>query len=343
MPLCTRVPLFRLLVLLALRWRRVMLLHNRTGAESEMVSGRIDPSMQTLPFGCQLPSRARQTVIAHERNEIHSLAHNCSGAMVLTGSDDRTIKLWDTRNGNKLAALEGAVKGVMSVAFSDDGKHVVGASNDFALRIWSLSTSRVLYALNGHQNKIYCAGFSSDSRTIFSGGYDRLIKLWDVHRGVVTQSINCQSSCNDGAMTRDCSVLVSVHLDASVRLWDMRTGQLAHEISRVHKQPVTSVCLVPTNPNEIVTNSRDDSLHLLDIRTYTCVRTFQVASAAVLAAEPCHPCCCSPTAPCHPCAPSVPAFAVLFVLALSAGSVTRDCAVPTTSQCCNTRVVLYAI
>ena len=38
---------------------------------------------------------------------------------------------------------------------------------------------------------------------------------------------------------------LTVHLDASVRLWDVRTAQLAHEISRVHKQPITSVCLVP--------------------------------------------------------------------------------------------------
>jgi hypothetical protein len=38
---------------------------------------------------------------------------------------------------------------------------------------------------------------------------------------------------------------LTVHLDASVRLWDVRTAQMAHEISRVHKQPITSVSLVP--------------------------------------------------------------------------------------------------
>jgi hypothetical protein len=87
--------------------------------------------------------------------------------------------------------------------------------------------------------------------------------------------------------------VISVHLDASVRLWDVRSAQLAHEITRVHTQvcvcgwvggwvgggcvcvcvydisymcvhmqPITSVCLVPDNPNEIVTNSRDDSLQV---------------------------------------------------------------------------------
>ena len=248
-----------------------------------MVSGRM--SLDGLALGCKLPSRPRQTVVAHERSEIHALAHNCSGAMVLTGSDDRTIKLWDTRNGTRLAALEGAVKGVMCVGFSDDGKHVLGASNDFAVRIWSLKTSRVVHALTGHQNKIYCAGFSGDSKSVFSGGYDRLIKLWDVQRGLVVHSVNCNSSCNDAAMTPEGTVLVSVHLDASVRLWDMRTAQLAHEISCVHRQPVTSVCLVPTKPNEIVTNSRDDTLQLLDIRTFSSIRTFQVGSSR------CRRCC----------------------------------------------------
>ena len=195
-----------------------------------------------LSLASRLPTGARLTLQAHERNEIHALAHNCSGAMVLTGSDDRTVKLWDSRNGNRLSCLEGAVKGVMCVAFSDDGKHVLGASNDFAVRIWSLKTSRVVHALTGHQNKIYCAGFATDSKTVFSGGYDRLIKFWDVQRGLVTHTINCTSSCNDASMTPDGAVLVSVHLDAAVRLWDVRSASLAHEISRLHKQ-VYYVCV----------------------------------------------------------------------------------------------------
>jgi len=45
-----------------------------------MVSRRM--STDALTFGCQLPSTPKQTVLAHDRNEIHSLAHNCSGAMV---------------------------------------------------------------------------------------------------------------------------------------------------------------------------------------------------------------------------------------------------------------------
>ena len=86
------------------------------GGENALLSKRMSSS--GLTFGCNLPEAPRQTLVAHERSEIHALAHNCSGAMVLTGSDDRSIKLWDSRNGTRLAALEGAVKGVMCVAFS---------------------------------------------------------------------------------------------------------------------------------------------------------------------------------------------------------------------------------
>lgn len=74
-----------------------------------------------LSFKSSVPSRPKHTIVAHERSEVHSLAHNSSGSMLLTGSDDRTVKLWDSRSGTKLSSLEGAVKAVMCVAFSNDG------------------------------------------------------------------------------------------------------------------------------------------------------------------------------------------------------------------------------
>ncbi|EKX33559.1 hypothetical protein GUITHDRAFT_120252 [Guillardia theta CCMP2712] len=82
---------------------------------------------EPVSFLCRLPQRAKQTIIAHERSEIHALAHNSSGAMLLTGSDDRTMKLWDARTLSRMATFQGAIKAVMCVAFSNDGNYVLGA------------------------------------------------------------------------------------------------------------------------------------------------------------------------------------------------------------------------
>jgi len=203
-------------------------------------------------FGSQVPTAPKYTIIAHERSEVHTLTHSSSGAMLLTGSDDRMVKLWDSRNGTKLSSLEGAVKAVMCVAFSGDGNLVLGASGDFAVRVWSLKTSRIVSTLTGHTGKIYSAIFSPDSKTIISGGYDRMIKTWDVTRGLIAKTLHCSSSCNDVAVTPQGDVLASVHLDFSIRLWDLRTHEFAHEISGIHTQPITSVCMNPANPEQVV-------------------------------------------------------------------------------------------
>uniref|UniRef100_A0A7S0EKL9 Autophagy-related protein 16 domain-containing protein n=1 Tax=Hanusia phi TaxID=3032 RepID=A0A7S0EKL9_9CRYP len=230
---------------------------------------------EPVSFLCRLPQRAKQTIVAHEKSEIHALAHNSSGAMLLTGSDDRTMKLWDARTSSRLATFSGAIKAVMCVAFSNDGNYVLGASGDFAVRLWSLKTKRILHTLTGHQSKIYTAGFTPDSRHAFSGGYDRMIKLWDLHEGLVFKTIACSSSCNDAVVTQEGSVIVSVHLDNSIRLWDFRTGSFEHEMTGVHSQPITSVCMYPGGTDMVLTNSRDDSLALSDFRKYSCVRKFQ--------------------------------------------------------------------
>ena len=206
-----------------------------------------------LSFGSVRPTTVKSSIVAHERAEIHSLAHNASGSMLLTGSDDRTVRLWDSRSGTRLSSLEIAVKAVMCVAFSPDGHLGLAASGDLSVRVWSLKTSRVLHTLTGHTGKIYTARFTPDSRAVFSSGYDRRLKLWDLAKGLVSGTMDCSSSCNDAAITRDGAQIVSAHLDASLRFWDVRTAQFAHELSGVHSQPITSVLVHPTNPNQVIT------------------------------------------------------------------------------------------
>ena len=203
-----------------------------------------------LSFGSARPTAVKSSIVAHERAEIHSIAHNASGSMILTGSDDRTVRLWDSRSGTRLSSLEIAVKAVMCVAFSPDGHLGLAASGDLSVRVWSLKTTRVLHTLTGHTGKIYTARFTPDSKGVFSSGYDRRIKLWDLSKGLISGTMDCSSSCNDACITRDGAQIISAHLDASLRFWDVRTAQFAHELSGVHSQPVTSVLVHPTNPNQ---------------------------------------------------------------------------------------------
>jgi WD40 repeat protein len=71
--------------------------------------------------------------------QLWSVAFSPDGAHVLTGSFDRTGRLWDASTGQEIRAFTGHDDSVSSVAFSPDGAHVLSGSWDKTARLWNIS------------------------------------------------------------------------------------------------------------------------------------------------------------------------------------------------------------
>jgi tricorn protease-like protein len=70
---------------------------------------------------------------------VEGLACSPDGRRLTTGSEDRTIKLWDTMTGEEVFTLRGHTGGVLSVAFSPDGQRIASGSWDRTVRVWDTS------------------------------------------------------------------------------------------------------------------------------------------------------------------------------------------------------------
>jgi WD40 repeat protein len=71
---------------------------------------------------------------------VASVAFSPDGAHVLSGSGDKTIKLWDAATGVLIRTFEGHSGAVHSVAFSPDGARVLSGSADNTIKLWDTAT-----------------------------------------------------------------------------------------------------------------------------------------------------------------------------------------------------------
>ena len=69
---------------------------------------------------------------------------------LLTCSDDKTARLWDTETGQELQRFVGHTDRVSGCTFSPDGKYVLTGSDDKTARLWDANTGQELRRFTGH-------------------------------------------------------------------------------------------------------------------------------------------------------------------------------------------------
>ena len=105
------------------------------------------------------------------------------GRTLASGSEDKTIRLWDVASGKKLPTLTGHTGGVASVAFSPDSRTLASGSWDKTIKPWNVASGSVLRTLTGDLDTVGPVAFSPDGRTLATGSGDETIRLWDVASG----------------------------------------------------------------------------------------------------------------------------------------------------------------
>jgi WD40 repeat protein len=57
-----------------------------------------------------------------------------------SGSDDKTVKLWNTESHKEVTTLEGHSNAVKALTFSSDSKYLASGSEDYTVKLWNLQT-----------------------------------------------------------------------------------------------------------------------------------------------------------------------------------------------------------
>ncbi|MEN9518227.1 MAG: hypothetical protein RLZZ381_815 [Cyanobacteriota bacterium] len=184
------------------------------------------------------------TISVHS-DAVFSVAISPDGQNFVSGSADKTVKLWNLHTGELLYEFIGHSGEVVTTAISPDGETMVSGSRDKTINVWNLKTKQLLHTLRGHTNKIVCVAISPDGQTLFSGDEDAKIKIWNLESGKLLNSIDAHADEVEFlAVSPDGKTLVSASEDKTVKIWNANTGQLLHTLKK-HQKEVESVAISP--------------------------------------------------------------------------------------------------
>jgi WD40 repeat protein len=108
-----------------------------------------------------------------------SLAISSDGSRILSGSRDRTMRLWNGQTPFEELGVCEHEDQVKSVAFSPDNSLIASGSDDCTVRIWNARSLDEVTRLAGHRNIVTCVTFFPDGTRIASASWDCTVRLWN--------------------------------------------------------------------------------------------------------------------------------------------------------------------
>lgn len=108
-----------------------------------------------------------------------SCAWSADHELVIYGSDDSLLRIWDVSDGKILRVGEGHTGPISTVALNTDQRWVLSGSADRTVRLWDLQSGRFIRVLIGHEVEVVRVAWGSDQSHAFSGDRKGNILVWD--------------------------------------------------------------------------------------------------------------------------------------------------------------------
>lgn len=141
-------------------------------------------------------------------------------SVMVSGSEDASIRVWDFETGEHERALKGHTNTVQDLAFDASGKLLASCGADLHIKLWDFASFECLKTLAGHDHNVSSVAFMPSGDHLVSASRDKTIKLWEVATGFCVKSfaghsdwIRCVRPNTDGSLLASCSN------DQTVRIW----------------------------------------------------------------------------------------------------------------------------
>lgn len=164
--------------------KKVMDLETRLSeAEKEYQHGGPKTSKSPVDWIPRPPER--YTLTGH-RSPITKVMFHPVYSVMVTASEDATVKVWDYETGDFERTLKGHTDAVQDLAFDHTGKFLASCSADMTVKLWDFQGFECIKTLHGHDHNVSSVSFMPSGDFLVSASRDKTIKMWEVATGSVS-------------------------------------------------------------------------------------------------------------------------------------------------------------
>lgn len=208
-----------------------------------------------------------QTLTGH-RQQVNVLSLALDGLGLLSGSHDKTLRLWNLATGHTLRTLDFELP-IPAAWMTPDGSRAFSGSSDGNVRVWDLTSGRMLHTLKGHRDAVYSVAGTADGRRLVSASRDYTLRVWDLRWGMWHTSHTLEGHgtwVSSVAVTADGRTAVSGPLaEGTLRVWDLTSGRAVRTLEG-HTAGVSSVA-VTADGRVAVSGSHDKTVRAWDLES----------------------------------------------------------------------------
>jgi WD40 repeat protein len=158
-----------------------------------------------------------------------------TGELLLSGSRDRTVRVWQPGGGDSAVASDRHRDRVVCLTLTPDGTRVLSTSVDRTIRVWDLASSKCILTLTGHRQAVTQVQVTPDGRRAvsiaswFQGPYERVAYLWDLESGACLGTLEGHTSGVESLVVLDDELVATGSSDRRVIVWDLNRKQAVAE------------------------------------------------------------------------------------------------------------------
>ncbi|KAK1788065.1 hypothetical protein P4O66_016542, partial [Electrophorus voltai] len=239
-----------------------------------------------------IPRPPEKYALSGHRSPVTRVIFHPVFSIMVSASEDATIKVWDYEAGDFERTLKGHTDSVQDISFDQTGKLLASCSADMTIKLWDFQGFECIRTMHGHDHNVSSVAIMPNGDHIVSASRDKTIKMWEVATGYCVKTFTGHREwVRMVRPNQDGTLLASCSNDQTVRVWVTATKECKAEL-REHEHVVECISWAPDSAHPtileatgsenkksgkpgpfLLSGSRDKTIKMWDVSTGMCLMT----------------------------------------------------------------------